>query len=107
MNIERFTVISLRVCTSRTTPRWSVKVSLLLFVLRYRSWVLTLNFSRNGTFESSGFSQITIPSLYLSSAGLSCVTGAGGDERLASLGWFGGSLVDGIEVSSAGDVLAG
>src|SRR6266850_8358000 len=107
MNIERFTVISLRLCTSRVTPRWSVKVSWLFVVLRYRSWVLTLNFSRNGTFESSGFFQITIPSWYLSSAGLSCVTGVGGDEIPASAGWFSGTLVDGIEVSSAGDALAG
>src|SRR5213078_86391 len=106
MNIERFTVMSLRRCTSRTTPRWSVKVSLLFVVLRYRSCVLTLNFSRNGTFESSGFFQITIPSWYLSSAGLSCVTGVDGDERSASASWFGGTLVDGIEVSVAGGVLA-
>ena len=30
MNIERFTVISLRVLTSLTTPRWSVKVPLAI-----------------------------------------------------------------------------
>ncbi len=40
-----------------------VQVSSLSWVLRYRSWVLILNFSRNGTCASVGVSQMTIPSL--------------------------------------------
>ena len=61
-HIERFTVMSLRVLTSRTTPRWSVKVSSESVVLRYRTCVLRLNFNEKGTFTSSGVCQMTMPS---------------------------------------------
>jgi len=61
-NIDRLTVMSLRLWTSRTTPRWSVKVSWLSVVLRYRIWVLLLNFNKKGTLASSGLRQMTIPS---------------------------------------------
>jgi len=60
--IARFTVTSLRAWTSRTTPRWSVKLRSLSSVLRYRNWVTMFNFSRKGTLSSSGVFQMMIPS---------------------------------------------
>src|SRR5262245_26301423 len=69
MNIARLTVMSLRVCTSWLTPRWSVNVSSLSWVFRYRSWVLMLNLRRKGTLASAGVSQMIIPSLYRSFGG--------------------------------------
>src|SRR5436190_6608433 len=74
MNMARLTVMSLRSCTSRVTPRWSVYVGSVSCVLRYLSWVLMLNFSRNGTCASGGVSQMTMPSRYRSGFGVDATT---------------------------------
>src|SRR4029453_3564731 len=96
MNIARLTVMSLRVCTSRTVPRWSVKVSGDESVLRYRIWVLTLNFSRKGTVASSGVLQMTIPSRERSAS--VCFVGVGGTDGEGTSA--SGGAVEGAAVSS-------
>src|SRR6185369_2984997 len=84
MNIVRLTVMSLRVLTSRTTPRWSVNVFSESVVLRYRTCVFRLNFIRKGTVASSGVCQITIPSWYRSMR--FCFAGAAALEDAAADG---------------------
>src|SRR5687767_1080337 len=92
MNIERLTVISLRRLTSRTVPRWSVKVSSDESEFRYLTWVLLLNLSRNGTLASSDVFQIIIPSWYRStSVGTAFSARAGSEDTRETAASVGGT----------------